>query len=97
MTAILGGGKGLKGGSGMKGLMPDAVEGMNYEGMIPEPMMHGMSNVSSGFTAGVSTTQRGGGRRRRGSKRRGSKRRGTKRRGTKRRGSKRRKTHKRKH
>ena len=97
MTFNLGGGKGLKGGSGMKGLMPDAFNDMNHEGMnygqadgfLPEPM--------------VSLTRpQIGGRRRRGSKRRGSKRRGTKcggskRRGSKRSGSKRRKTHKRKH
>jgi len=95
-----GGGKGLKGGSGMKGLMPGALEGMNHEGFV-EPMMKGMPDFKSGMTTGVSTTQGGGGRRRRrrGTKRRcttkrsGSKRRGT----TKRRGSKRRKTHKRKH
>jgi hypothetical protein len=87
------GGKGLKGGSGMKGLMPGALEGMNHEGMLPEPFKQGMVNLTS--------TQTGGGRRRRrrGTKRSGSKRRGTtKRRGSKRRGTtKRRKTHKRKH
>ena len=88
-----GGGKGLKGGSGMKGLMPGALEGMNHEGFV-EPMMKGMPDFKSGMTTGVSTTQAGGRRRRRrGTKRSGSKRRGT----TKRRGSKRRKTHKRKH
>ena len=104
MTAIIGG-KGLKGGSGMKALMPDALEGMNHEGFV-EPMMKGMPDFKSGMTTGVSTTQGGGRRRRRrGTKRRcttkrsGSKRRGTtKRRGSKRRGTtKRRKTHKRKH
>ena len=88
------GGKGLKGGSGMKGLMPGALEGMNHgdhaEGMLLPS--------KSGF---VQLTNQGGGRRRRrrGTKRRcttkrsGSKRRGSKRRGT----TKRRKTHKRKH
>ena len=96
----------MNGGSGMKGLMPGALEGMNHEGFV-EPMMKGMPDFKSGMTTGVSTTQGGGGRRRRrrGTKRRcttkrsGSKRRGTtKRRGSKRRGTtKRRKTHKRKH
>ena len=109
-TSVFGGGKGLKGGSGMKGLMPGALEGMNYEGFV-EPMMKGMPDFKSGMTVregttGVSTIQSGGRRRRRrGTKRRcttkrsGSKRRGTtKRRGSKRRGTtKRRKTHKRKH
>jgi len=92
MSTILAGGKKgkkcMSGGSGMKGLMPGAFEGMNHnEGMLlPEPM----------GAMGVTTTQGGGARRRR---RRGTKRRcTTKRRGSKRRGTtKRRKTHKRKH
>ena len=93
MSFIPAGGKGLKGGSGMKGLTPGALEGMNHEGMLPEPFKQGMVNLTHTQGGGARRRRRRGTKRRCTTKRSGSKRRGT----TKRRGSKRRKTHKRKH